>query len=176
MKKSRRLGRAELTWGPMVKYTRTTWKQRLYMPDILRGMMLTLKFLFRKKSTLEYPEVKKTLPVGYRGVPRLIRGNDGNERCVACKLCEVVCPPVAIYIEAEEFPDQDYRERRPKVFQIDYGRCINCGFCEEACPVEAIEMSQAIEIVGESREALVYQKEQLLAVPEDPRRQHLRTL
>ena len=159
-----------------IKYPRTSWRQKLYMPEIIRGMMLTLKFLFRKKSTLQYPEEKKTLPVGYRGVPRLIRGNDGNERCVACKLCEVVCPPVAIYIEAEEFPDQDYRERRPKVFQIDYGRCINCGFCEEACPVEAIEMSQTIEIVGESRESLVYQKEQLLAVPADARKPQLRTL
>jgi NADH-quinone oxidoreductase subunit I len=85
-------------------------------------------------------------------------------------------PPVAIYIEAEEAPDQNYKERRPKVFQIDYGRCINCGFCEEACPVEAIEMSQSIEIVGESREALVYQKEQLLAVPADPRKPQLRGL
>mgnify|MGYP003345469600 CR=1 FL=1 len=95
----------------MVKYPRTTWKQRLYIPEIIRGLMLTLKFLFRKKSTLQYPEQKHTLPVGYRGVPRLITGNDGNERCVACKLCEVVCPPVAIYIEAEEAPDQNYKER-----------------------------------------------------------------
>ena len=160
----------------MVKYPRITWKQKFYLPEIVRGMMLTFKFLFRKKSTLQYPEEKKTLPVGYRGVPRLIRGNDGQERCVACKLCEVVCPPIAIYIEAEEAPDQNYKERRPKVFQIDYGRCINCGFCEEACPVEAIEMSQSIEIVGESREALIYQKEQLLAVPADPRKSQLRTL
>ncbi|MBP7843449.1 MAG: NADH-quinone oxidoreductase subunit NuoI [Proteobacteria bacterium] len=158
------------------KYKRMTLRQRLYLPEIIRGMMLTLKFLFRKKSTMSYPEVKHNFPVGYRGVPRLIASQDGNERCVACKLCEVVCPPVAIYIEAEEFPDQDYRERRPKVFQIDFGRCINCGFCEEACPVEAIEMSQSVEIVGESREALVYQKDKLLAIPEDPRRQHLRTL
>lgn len=159
-----------------VKYARSTWKQQLYIPEILRGMMLTLKFLFRKKSTLQYPEEKHTLPVGYRGVPRLITGNDGQERCVACKLCEVVCPPVAIYIEAEEAPNQDYKERRPKVFQIDYGRCINCGFCEEACPVEAIEMSQTVEIVGETRESLVYQKEQLLAVPSDPRKIPMRTL
>ncbi len=159
-----------------VKYARSTWKQQLYIPEILRGLMLTLKFLFRKKSTLQYPEQKHTLPVGYRGVPRLITGNDGNERCVACKLCEVVCPPVAIYIEAEEAPNQDYKERRPKVFQIDYGRCINCGFCEEACPVEAIEMSQSVEIVGESRESLVYQKEQLLAVPSDPRKAPMRGL
>ncbi len=135
-----------------------------------------MRFLFRKKSTLQYPEVKHTLPAGYRGVPRLIMGKDNVERCVACKLCEVVCPPVAIYIEAEEYSDQNYRERRPKVFQIDFGRCINCGFCEEACPVEAIEMSQATEIVGESRQSLVYQKEQLLGIPEDPRKPHLRGL
>jgi len=151
------------------------WK-RLYIPEIIRGMFLTFRFLFRKKSTLEYPEQKHDFPVGYRGVPRLIRGKDGVERCVACKLCEVVCPPLAIYIEAEEYPDQDYRERRPSAFQIDFGRCINCGFCEEACPVEAIEMSQSVEIVGESREELVYQKEALLNIPEDPRRKHLRGL
>lgn len=153
----------------------TLW-QRLYIPEIIRGLILTGKFIFRKKSTLMYPEEKHVFPTGYRGVPRLIRSKDGNERCVACKLCEVVCPPVAIYIEAEEFPDQDYRERRPKTFQIDFGRCINCGFCEEACPVEAIEMSQATEIVGYTRESLVYQKEALLDIPEDPRRKHLRTL
>src|SRR6266481_1882534 len=104
----------------MLKYKRETWRQKLYMPEIIRGLILTGKFLFRKKSTLQYPEEKHTLPVGYRGVPRLIMGKDGVERCVACKLCEVVCPPVAIYIEAEEYPDQNYRERRPKVFQIDF--------------------------------------------------------
>jgi len=153
-----------------VSYKRMTWRQRLYLPEIIRGMMLTMKFFFRKKSTLQYPEEKHDFPVGYRGVPRLVMGKDNVERCVACKLCEVVCPPVAIYIEAEEYPDQNYRERRPKVFQIDFGRCINCGFCEEACPVEAIEMSQSVEIVSETREALVYQKDQLLAIPEDPRR------
>jgi NADH-quinone oxidoreductase subunit I len=153
----------------------TLW-QKLYLPEIIRGMILTGKFFFRKKSTLEYPEVKHQLPVGYRGVPRLVADKNGHERCVACKLCEVVCPPVAIYIEAEENPDPNYKERRPKVFQIDFGRCINCGFCEEACPVEAIEMSQATEIVAESREAMVYQKDQLLAIPEDPRRAHLRSI
>ena len=159
-----------------MKYERTSWRQKLYLPEIIRGLILTGKFLFRKKSTLQYPEEKHDFPVGYRGVPRLIMGNDGIERCVACKLCEVVCPPVAIYIEAEEYPDQNYRERRPKVFQIDFGRCINCGFCEEACPVEAIEMSQSVEIVGESREALVYQKEALLNIPKDSRKAELRSL
>ncbi|NCN40364.1 NADH-quinone oxidoreductase subunit NuoI [bacterium] len=153
----------------------TLW-QRAYLPEILRGLSLTMRFIFRKKSTLQYPEQKKTFPVGYRGVPRLVADKMDQERCVACKLCEVVCPPVAIYIEAEEHPDPTYKERRPKVFQIDFGRCINCGFCEEACPVEAIEMSQSVEIVGESREELVYQKEALLAIPEDPRRKHLRNL
>ena len=153
-----------------------TFWQKLYIPEILRGLLLTGKFLFRKKSTLQYPEEKHSFPVGYRGVPRLVADKTGVERCVACKLCEVVCPPVAIYIEGEENPSVDYKERRPKVFQIDFGRCINCGFCEEACPVEAIEMSQAVEIVGTSREELVYQKDKLLEIPEDPRRAHLRSL
>lgn len=159
------------------KFKRMTLWQRLYLPEIIRGMLLTGRFLFRKKSTLQYPEEKRIFPVGYRGVPRLIREqNSENERCVACKLCEVVCPPRAIFIVPEEHPDVDQKERRPKVFQIDFGRCINCGFCEEACPVEAIEMSQSVEIVGETREELVYQKDQLLAIPADPRKEHLRTL
>jgi NADH-quinone oxidoreductase subunit I len=153
-----------------------TFYQRLYLPEVIRGLLLTFRFLFRKKSTLQYPEEKHTLPVGYRGVPRLVATQDGKERCVACKLCEVVCPPLAIYIEAGEDVDPNVKERVPKVFQIDFGRCINCGFCEEACPVEAIEMSQTYEIVSESREAMVYQKDQLLAIPEDPRRKHLRNI
>jgi NADH-quinone oxidoreductase subunit I len=153
-----------------------TWWQRIYLPEIIRGLIMTMRFLFRKKTTTLYPDVKLNLPVGYRGVPRLVSDKDGEERCVACKLCEVVCPPLAIYIEGEEYPDQTKKERRPKVFQIDFGRCINCGFCEEACPVEAIEMSTTAEIVGESREALVYQKEALLAIPPDPRRVHLRNI
>jgi len=156
--------------------SKMTFWQRLYLPEVVRGLLLTIRFLFRKKSTLQYPEEKKTLPVGYRGVPRLVSTQDGKERCVACKLCEVVCPPLAIYIEAGEDVNPDVKERIPKVFQIDFGRCINCGFCEEACPVEAIEMSQTYEIVSESREAMVYQKDQLLAIPEDPRRKHLRNI
>jgi len=153
----------------------TLW-QKLYLPEIIRGLLLTGRFLFRKKSTLEYPEEKHEFPSGYRGVPRLISDATGAERCVACKLCEVVCPPAAIYIEGEENPNQDYKERRPKVFQIDFGRCINCGFCEEACPVEAIEMSQSVEIVGYSREELVYQKDKLLQIPADARKPHLRSI
>jgi len=153
-----------------------TWWQRLYIPEIIRGLMMTMKFLFQKKSTTSYPDTPINLPVGYRGVPRLVSDVDGEERCVACKLCEVVCPPLAIYIEGEEHPNNKKKERRPKVFQIDFGRCINCGFCEEACPVEAIEMSQTVEIVGESREALVYQKQALLNIPADPRRVHLRNI
>lgn len=153
-----------------------TFLQRLYLPEVIRGLLLTMRFLFRKKSTLQYPEQKHTLPVGYRGVPRLVATQDGKERCVACKLCEVVCPPLAIYIEAGENADPEVKERIPTVFQIDFGRCINCGFCEEACPVEAIEMSQTYEIVSETREAMVYQKDQLLAIPEDPRRKHLRNI
>jgi NADH-quinone oxidoreductase subunit I len=160
----------------VAQLARMTWWQRLYLPEIIRGLFLTFRFLFRKKSTTSYPDEPINLPVGYRGVPRLVMDKDGEERCVACKLCEVVCPPIAIFIEAEEHPNPEKKERRPKVFQIDFGRCINCGFCEEACPVEAIEMSQTVEIVGETRAALVYQKEALLNIPEDPRRKHLRTL
>jgi len=155
---------------------RLTFLQRSYLPAIFKGLWLTMKFFFRKKSSITYPDVPVDLPAGYRGVPRLNTSRvTGDEVCVSCKLCEVVCPPKAIYIESTEYPDPKTRERRPEVFQIDFGRCINCGFCEEACPVEAIEMSQSVEIVGYSREELVYQKDQLLAIPKDERKARLRS-
>jgi len=137
--------------------------EKLYLPAIFQGMVITLKNMFHKDVVLSYPEERWSLPPGYRGLPRLVMGDDGIERCVACKLCEVGCPPEAITIEIGEFRDQEMRERVPEQFDIDMGRCINCGFCEEACPKEAIVMSDLFEVAGYSRESLVFDKGKLLS-------------
>ena len=136
---------------------------RLYLPAIFQGLGITFRNMFKKRVTLSYPEEKKAMAPGYRGVPRLVMGEDGIEKCVACKLCEVVCPPQAITIVIGEFRDQDMRERVPDVFDLDVGRCINCGFCEEACPKEAIVMSDLYETAALSREDLIFDKEKLLS-------------
>ena len=137
--------------------------ERLYLPAIVKGLGITLRNMFRKPVVHSYPEERWPVPPGYRGLPRLVMGEDGIERCVACKLCEVVCPPEAITIVIGEFRDQAMRERVPEAFDIDMGRCINCGYCEEACPKEAIVMSDLFEIAGFTREQLVFDKAMLLS-------------
>jgi NADH-quinone oxidoreductase subunit I len=137
--------------------------ERLYLPAIFQGLSITFRNIFRKSVTESYPEEHWTLPPGFRGMPRLVMGEDGIEKCVACKLCEVVCPPRAITIKIGEFRDQEMRERVPEEFDIDMGRCINCGYCEEACPKEAIVMSDLFEIASGSREALIFDKSKLLS-------------
>jgi len=137
--------------------------ERLYLPAIFGGLAITWRNMFHKSVVLSYPEKKWSMPTGYRGLPRLVMGDDGIEKCVACKLCEVVCPPRAITIVIGEFRDQDMRERVPEEFVIDMGRCINCSYCEEACPKEAIVMSDLYETAAYSREALIFDKEKLLS-------------
>lgn len=134
----------------------------LYIPAVLRGLFVTFQHIFRKKVTLQFPEQKWKFPFGYRGYPELIQGDNGIEKCVACKLCEVVCPPDAITIKIGEYPDQDLRERIPAEFEIDMGRCIVCGMCEEACPVDAIRMSGTHVMSSGSRESLIFRKKLLL--------------
>ena len=147
-----------------------TFWQRLYIPEILRGMQITLKnLLFSPKFTIEYPEEKRPMVPNFRGFPKLNMGDDGLPKCVACKLCEVVCPPQCITIEIGEYRDQNYRERLPKEFIIDYGKCINCGFCEEACPKLAIELSNLHELTALSRNELVFNLEKLLKIGEGQR-------
>ncbi len=136
--------------------------ERLYLPAIFSGLGITFKNMFHKSVVQSYPEERWPTPPGYRGVPRLVMGEDRIERCVACKLCEVVCPPRAITIVIGEFRDQEMRERVPESFQIDMGRCINCSYCEEACPKEAIVMSDLYELANGNREALIFDKEKLL--------------
>ncbi|HLG20539.1 MAG TPA: NADH-quinone oxidoreductase subunit NuoI [Bdellovibrionota bacterium] len=141
---------------------RLGWWDRLYIPAIVKGLGITLRHLFKKKVTLQFPEEKWTYPPLYRGYPELIMGENGIEKCVACKLCEVVCPPIAITINIGEYSDQDKRERVPAEFVIDMGRCILCGMCEEACPVDAIRLSNVHVMSSGSRESVVFKKQLLL--------------
>jgi len=133
--------------------------EKLYFPEIAKGMRLTFKEIFRPKFTRQYPEERWESTSSYRGRPVLISEN-GKERCVACGLCSRVCPALAIYIEANETIDA--KERAPKVFQIDMLRCIYCGFCEEVCPEEAIVMSKDYELIFQNPTDAVMTKESLL--------------
>ena len=136
----------------------TIW-QRTYIPEIAKGMALTLKQIFRPKFTRQYPEERWNPPASYRGRPVLVE-EAGVERCVACGLCARVCPALAIEVQGAE-TDLD-KERYPVKFEINMLRCIFCGFCEEACPEEAIVMSDEYELVFTNPEDAVFGKEKLL--------------
>jgi NADH-quinone oxidoreductase subunit I len=137
--------------------------ERIYIVEILKGMMLTLKHLFRPKFTRQYPEEKFVPPPSYRGRPVLVMDN-GKERCVACGLCSRVCPALAIQVQAAE--TQDEKERYPALFEINMLRCIFCGFCEEVCPEEAIVMSKDYELVFTKYEDAIFGKDKLLVPAE----------
>jgi len=128
--------------------------------ELVRGLMLTGKYLFKKKITVEYPEERTPLSPRFRGLHALRRYDNGEERCIACKLCEVVCPALAIYIDSEEREDGTRRTTR---YDIDMTLCIFCGFCQEACPVDAIVETQVFEYASENRKDLYYTKDMLLA-------------
>ena len=140
--------------------------ERLYVP-ILGGLAVTWRHMFRKKDTIEYPEQKHAFGPRYRGVPALVRDQDGREKCVACYMCQWVCPPLAITIEAAEYP-KDHPlhqiEKYPATFEINMLRCIYCGLCEEACPEEAIFMSKTYVVVGHSRDLMIFGKEKLYQI------------
>ncbi|MDA0576905.1 MAG: NADH-quinone oxidoreductase subunit I [Verrucomicrobia bacterium] len=132
-----------------------TFAERFYIPQIIRGLWQTLRHIPRKKITVEYPEVKPKLHGSeYRGVPTLVRDPDGRVKCVACQLCEFVCPPKAIRILPASRdavrPDGNV-EKEPEVFEIDMLRCIYCGLCEEACPEEAIFLRKDFAVTGYTR-------------------------
>jgi NADH-quinone oxidoreductase subunit I len=135
--------------------------ERIYLPGILKGMWLTLRHMFRPKVTLQYPDEKWTVPDYYRGIPVLVSDQAGRTKCVACFLCQWVCPPRAITIQAEELASSSV-EKGPKEFEINMLRCIMCGYCEEVCPEEAIFMSKQYELTGKTREELIFDKEKLL--------------
>ncbi|UFN50070.1 NADH-quinone oxidoreductase subunit NuoI [Roseomonas sp. OT10] len=130
------------------------------LAEIASGMWLTLKAFFKPKYTLNYPYERQPLSPRFKGEHGLRRYPNGEERCIACKLCEAICPALAITIEAEPREDGSRRTTR---YDIDMTKCIYCGLCEEACPVDAIVEGPNLEFAAETREELIYQKEKLLA-------------
>ena len=129
--------------------------------ELLKGLKLTGRHFFQRTVTVQFPEEKTPLSPRFRGLHALRRYENGEERCIACKLCEAVCPAMAITIEAGEREDGTRRTTR---YDIDLTKCIFCGFCEEACPVDAIVETQILEYHGEKRGDLYFTKEMLLAV------------
>ncbi len=155
-----------------------TAMEAVYLPEILKGFGTTLRHFFtsfgqgKTSRTMQYPEVRREhLKVedggqnasNFRGVHRLNRDEEGRVKCVACMMCPTICPARCIHIEAAESPWQD-REKYPKKFEIDELRCIYCGMCEEACPVDAIELTTEYDIVGKSRQEMIFDKEKLLSI------------
>lgn len=139
----------------------TNYIKSLFLLELLRGMALTGKYFFRKKFTVQYPEEKTPMSPRFRGQHAQRRYPNGEERCIACKLCEAVCPALAISIDLEEREDGTRRTTR---YDIDLTKCIFCGFCEESCPVDAIVETRNFEYHGENRGDLYMTKEKLLAV------------
>lgn len=143
---------------PLRSYFRT-W----LLTELLRGLLLTGKYLFRRKVTVRYPEEKTPLSPRFRGLHAMRRYPNGIERCIACKLCEAVCPAMCITIDSEEQPDGTRRTTR---YDIDLFKCIYCGFCEEACPTDAIVMTRHFEFAMQDRSEAVIDKAGLLQMGE----------
>ncbi|MFM1827272.1 MAG: hypothetical protein RLY67_653 [Pseudomonadota bacterium] len=129
--------------------------------EMLQGLGVTLRNLFSRKITIQYPDEKTPMSPRFRGLHALRRYPNGEERCIACKLCEAVCPAKAITIESEVREDGSRRTTR---YDIDLTKCIFCGFCEESCPVDSIVETNIHEYHGEKRGDLYFTKEMLLAV------------
>ena len=132
----------------------------MFLWELASGMGKTLSYMFKPKVTINYPYEKGPLSPRFRGEHALRRYANGEERCIACKLCEAICPAQAITIEAEAREDGSRRTTR---YDIDMTKCIYCGFCQEACPVDAIVEGPNFEFATETREELYYDKEKLLA-------------
>ena len=132
----------------------------LLLTELISGLWLTFRHMFMPPVTVNYPFEKGPLSPRFRGEHALRRYANGEERCIACKLCEAICPALAITIEAEPRADGSRRTTR---YDIDMTKCIYCGFCQEACPVDAIVEGPNFEFAAETREELFYDKEKLLA-------------
>ena len=158
----------------VVKRPKLKWWEYLFLPAFITGLRITIGHFFKtlrgkSKVAMQYPEEKwdDHLPDYYRGAPALVTDEQGRERCVACQLCEFICPPRAITILPEEIPSEDKWskvEKRPNEFDIDMIRCIYCGLCEEVCPEQAIFLRKDYAITGESREEMVHDKKRLYEI------------
>ncbi|MFQ5754581.1 MAG: NADH-quinone oxidoreductase subunit NuoI [Acidiferrobacterales bacterium] len=135
--------------------------QSFLLFELLKGLMVTGRHLFARKITVQYPEERTPLSPRFRGLHALRRYPNGEERCIACKLCEAVCPALAITIESQERPDGTRRTTR---YDIDLFKCIYCGFCEESCPVDSIVETRFFEFHFENRGENIITKQQLLTV------------
>jgi NADH-quinone oxidoreductase subunit I len=129
--------------------------------ELFKGLRVTGKYFFARKITVQFPEEKTPLSPRFRGLHALRRYENGEERCIACKLCEAVCPAMAITIESEQRADGTRRTTR---YDVDLTKCIFCGFCEESCPVDSIVETHILEYHGEKRGDLYFTKDMLLAV------------
>ncbi|MCX7834275.1 MAG: NADH-quinone oxidoreductase subunit NuoI [Ignavibacteria bacterium] len=158
---------------PIVKEKDLTFLEKTYIPQILKGLILTFKEIFKPKFTRQYPEEKWEPPASFRGRPVLVLEDNGRERCVACGLCSRVCPALAIEVQAAETELE--KERYPEKFEINMVRCIFCGLCEEVCPEEAIVMSDEFELVFNSQEEAIFGKDKLL-VPKEKLKKRLEFL
>jgi len=149
-----------------------TFAEKIYLPTVLAGLRITLGHLWRMLRgkthvCMQYPEEKwdSHLPEHYRGAPTLVSDEYGRTRCVACQLCEFICPPRAIRIKPGEIPTEDKFakvEKYPEQFQIDMIRCIYCGLCEEVCPEQAIFLKKQYAITGTSRAVMMHEKAKLI--------------
>lgn len=140
----------------LLKYikTYTLW-------ELLLGLKLTGRYLFKRKVTIQYPDEQTPTSPRFRGIHALRRYPNGEERCIACKLCEAVCPALAITIDAEPRMDGS---RRTTLYEIDLFKCVYCGFCEEACPVDAIVLTEMADYHIENRGENILTKDKLLAI------------
>ncbi len=154
-------------------------KQFYRVLSVFSGLFIVFKYLFKRPVTIRYPEEKRKLPMRSRGRHYLTKWEDGQERCVGCELCAIVCPSQAIYVKPAQNDPQaphSHGERYASDFQINMLRCIYCGYCEEACPTGAIILSNEYELSGYSRESLIFTKEKLTEVKpgdsgRDPKRE-----
>jgi NADH-quinone oxidoreductase subunit I len=154
-----------------VSRPKLTFAEKAYLPAIMTGLAITIGHFVsiltgKRKVTMQYPEEKwdQHLPPYYRGAPTLVTDEHGRERCVACQLCEFICPPRAITIHPGEIPKEDrWRkvEKFPQEFEIDMIRCIYCGLCEEVCPEQAIFLRKDYAITGLTRQEMVHNKQKL---------------
>jgi NADH-quinone oxidoreductase, chain I len=148
----------------IVERKKLTLLERTYIPQIIGGLWITLKNLFKRKVTLQYPEQRPVLTNRYRGEPTLIKDPDGREKCVSCQLCEFVCPPKAIKIVPGEISadsENAFIEKAPAEFKINMLRCIFCGLCQEVCPERAIVLQKNFTVCGYDRASMINNKETL---------------